>query len=50
MGPSPEPGALVVVPIKAPSEKKETLKDVATIMGIISAAATTIFLAHEATK
>jgi len=48
--PSPEPGALVVVPLKPPSEKKETLKDVATIMGIISAAATTIFLAHEATK
>jgi len=48
--PEPEPGALVVVPIKAPSEKKETLKDVATIMGILSAAATTIFLAHEATK
>jgi protein involved in polysaccharide export with SLBB domain len=48
--PAPEPGALVVVPLKPPSEKKETLKDIATIMGIISAAATTIFLAHEATK
>jgi len=48
--PTPEPGALVVVPLKPASEKKETLKDVATIMGILSAAATTIFLAHEATK
>ena len=48
--PSPEPGALVVVPLKPPAEKKETLKDVATIMGIMSAAATTIFLVSEASK
>lgn len=48
--PSPEPGALVVVPLKPPAEKKETLKDIATIMGIVSAAATTIFLVSEATK
>jgi protein involved in polysaccharide export with SLBB domain len=48
--PSPGPGAVVIVPAKGPEQKKETLKDVATIVGIISGAATTIFLAHEATK
>ena len=48
--PQPEPGALVLVPKKSPAEKKETLKDVATIMAIVSGAVTTIFLAHEATK
>jgi protein involved in polysaccharide export with SLBB domain len=48
--PSPEAGALVLVPQKGPREKKETLKDVATIMTIISGAVTTIFIAHEATK
>jgi len=48
--PSPEPGALVIVPKKGPAKDKETLKDIATIMGIVSGAVTTIFLAHEATK
>jgi len=48
--PQPEPGALILVPKKPPEKKKETLKDVATIMGILSGAVTTIFLAHEATK
>jgi protein involved in polysaccharide export with SLBB domain len=48
--PDPEPGAVVIVPAKPPSQKKETLKDVATIVGILTGAATTIFLAHEATK
>jgi len=48
--PHPLPGALVLVPKKPPGEKKETLKDVATIVGILSGAATTIFLAHQATK
>jgi protein involved in polysaccharide export with SLBB domain len=48
--PSPEPGAVVIVPTKPPGQKKETLKDIATIVGIVSGAATTVFLAHEATK
>ena len=48
--PAPEPGALVVVPRKPAEQKKETLKDVGTIMAILSGAVTTIFLAHEATK
>jgi protein involved in polysaccharide export with SLBB domain len=48
--PEPEAGALVVVPPKPPAEKKETLKDVATIVTILAGAATTIFLANEATK
>jgi protein involved in polysaccharide export with SLBB domain len=48
--PEPEPGALIVVPKRPPEQKKETLKDVATIVGIVSGAITTIFLAHEATK
>ena len=48
--PTPEPGALVIVPKKAPPRDNDTLKDVATIMGIVSGAVTTIFLAHEATK
>jgi hypothetical protein len=48
--PSPEAGALVLVPQTGPREKKETLKDVATIMTIISGAVTTIFIAREATK
>jgi protein involved in polysaccharide export with SLBB domain len=48
--PSPEAGALIVVPHKAPEEKKDTLKDVATIMTILTGAVTTIFIAHEATK
>ncbi len=48
--PKPEAGALVLVPLKPPEEKKETLKDIATIVGIISGAATTIYLVHQATK
>ena len=48
--PAPEPGAVVIVPAKPANQKGETLKDVATIMGILSGAVTTIFLAHEATK
>jgi len=48
--PEPEPGALIIVPARPPDQKKETLKDMATIMGILSGAVTTIFLAHEATK
>lgn len=48
--PSPEPGAVVFVPAKPTPEKKETLKDIATIVGILSGAATTIILVHEATK
>ena len=48
--PDPQPGALVLVPKKPAVQKKETLKDMATIMGIVSGAVTTIFLAHEATK
>jgi protein involved in polysaccharide export with SLBB domain len=48
--PEPQAGALVVVPPKPPAEKKETLKDVATIVTILAGAATTIFLASEATK
>jgi protein involved in polysaccharide export with SLBB domain len=48
--PEPQPGALVLVPKKPTVQKKETLKDMATIMGIVSGAVTTIFLAHEATK
>jgi protein involved in polysaccharide export with SLBB domain len=48
--PAPEPGALVLVPRKPPEQKKETLKDVATIMAIVSGAVTTMFLAREATK
>ncbi|HEY6571699.1 MAG TPA: SLBB domain-containing protein [Candidatus Eisenbacteria bacterium] len=48
--PSPEAGALVIVPLRGPQEKKETLKDIATLMTILSGAATTIYLAHQATK
>jgi protein involved in polysaccharide export with SLBB domain len=48
--PVPDPGALVIVPKKPVGERKETLKDLATIVGIVSGAATTIFLAHQATK
>ena len=48
--PSPEAGALVIVPLRGPQDKKETLKDLATIVTILSGAATTIFLAREATK
>ena len=48
--PEPGPGAVVVVPARPPSQNKETLKDIATIVGILTGAATTVFLAHEATK
>ena len=48
--PSPQAGALLIVPVKPPEEKHDTLKDVATIMSILTGAVTTIFLAHEATK
>jgi protein involved in polysaccharide export with SLBB domain len=48
--PSPEPGALILVPKRPAERKRETLKDLATMIGIVSGAATTIFLAHEATK
>ena len=48
--PEPGPGAVVVVPGKPPTQNKETLKDIATIVGILTGAATTVFLAHEATK
>jgi len=48
--PSPEPGALILVPKRPAERKRETLKDLATMIGIVSGAATTIFLAHAATK
>jgi hypothetical protein len=48
--PSPEAGAIVIVPKLGPQEKKETLKDIATIVTIITGAVTTIFIANEATK
>ena len=48
--PEPGPGAVVVVPARLQGQKKETLKDIGTIVAILSGAATTIFLAHEATK
>lgn len=48
--PSPEAGALVIVPLRGPREKKDTLKDIATIMTILTGAATTIFIANEASK
>jgi len=48
--PEPQPGSMVLVPRRPAEQKKETLKDVATIVGIVSGAVTTIFLAHEATK
>jgi hypothetical protein len=48
--PEPEPGALVIVPKKPPSRDKESLKDIATIMTILTGAVTTIFIASEATK
>ncbi|MGH7488640.1 MAG: hypothetical protein ACREMY_24025, partial [bacterium] len=48
--PEPEAGALVVVPPKPPVEHKETLKDVATIVTILTGCVTTIFIASEATK
>ncbi len=48
--PEPEPGALVIVPKKPPTRDKDTLKDVATIMTIVTGAVTTIFIASEATK
>jgi protein involved in polysaccharide export with SLBB domain len=48
--PRPDAGALVLVPPKPAAEKSEVLKDIATIVGIVSGAATTIFLVREATK
>jgi protein involved in polysaccharide export with SLBB domain len=48
--PMPEAGALVVVPPKPPVQQKETLKDVATIMTILTGAVTSLFVIHEATK
>jgi protein involved in polysaccharide export with SLBB domain len=48
--PSPEAGALIVVPHKPPEEKKDTLKGVATIVSIITGAVTTIFVVTEAGK
>ena len=48
--PEPETGALVIVPAKPPQKQSETLKDFATIITILSGAATTIFLIHETTK
>jgi polysaccharide biosynthesis/export protein len=47
--PDPQAGSLVIVPRKPPSQNKETLKDVATIMSIITGAVTTIFVVSEAT-
>jgi hypothetical protein len=48
--PDPQAGSLVIVPRKPPVQKKETLKDVATIMSILTGAVTTIFVVSEATK
>ena len=48
--PEPEAGALVVVPPKPPAEHKESLKDIATIVTILTGCVTTIFIASEATK
>jgi len=48
--PDPEAGSLVIVPRKPPEQEKETLKDMATIMTILTGAVTTIFVVSEATK
>jgi protein involved in polysaccharide export with SLBB domain len=46
----PDPGALILVPLKPAGEKSEALKDLASIVGILSGAATTIFLVRQVTK
>jgi protein involved in polysaccharide export with SLBB domain len=50
LDPIPQAGALVIVPAKAPQEKGETLKDVATILTILTGAVTTVLLVKEASK
>jgi len=46
----PDAGATIIVPTKIEKEKGESLKDVASIIGIVSSAATTIFLIGQTTK
>ena len=48
--PQPDAGATVVVPAKPEKEDRETLKDVGTIISILTGAATTIFLIKQSTE
>ena len=48
--PEPERGALVVVPRKPPPKDRESLKDLATIVTILTGAVTTVFVINEASK
>jgi hypothetical protein len=48
--PEPEKGALVVVPRKPPPKDRESLKDLATIVTILTGAVTTVFVINEASK
>ncbi len=46
----PDAGSTIIVPARIEKEKGETLKDVVSIIGIVSSAATTIFLIKQTTK
>jgi protein involved in polysaccharide export with SLBB domain len=46
----PDAGSRILVPARTDSLRKDTLKDVASLLSIIASAATTIFLVQQATK
>jgi protein involved in polysaccharide export with SLBB domain len=46
----PDPGSRILVPARSDSLRKDTLKDVASLLSIVASAATTIFLVQQATK
>ena len=46
----PDAGSRILVPARSDSLRKETLKDVASLLSILASAATTIFLVQQATK
>ncbi|MBD3170562.1 MAG: hypothetical protein GF307_13845 [candidate division Zixibacteria bacterium] len=46
----PDAGSTIIVPEKLEKDHSQTLKDVASIIGIVSSAATTVFLIKQSTR
>jgi polysaccharide biosynthesis/export protein len=49
-GGTPGPGSRVVVPARPPTEQKDHLKDLATLLGMLASAATTVYLVHQGVR
>jgi hypothetical protein len=49
-GGTPGPGSRVLVPARPPSEPKDRLKDLATLMGVLASTATVFYLIQMGSK